>query len=110
MAFVYREDKLNKIRPNTALGPGEYLPISRDIKIKNNNVSAPFESSVKKFKPLYGELNAIRNSTPGPGKYYSDELRIKTKKIWQISDNQILMNLIFLNLNQKKKCFQARKN
>ena len=39
MAFVYRENKLKKIRPNTALGPGEYLPISKEIKIKNNNIN-----------------------------------------------------------------------
>ena len=72
---------MNKIRPNTALGPGEYLPISQEMKIKNNNISAPFESNVQKFKPLYGELNAIRNATPGPGKYYSDDLKIKTRKL-----------------------------
>lgn len=81
MAFVFRENKLKKIRPNTALGPGEYLPISKNKKIKNNNVTAPFESTVQKFNPLYGKLNAIRNSTPGPGKYYTDELRKKTRKI-----------------------------
>ena len=86
MAFVYRENKLKKIRPNTALGPGEYLPISKEIKIKNNNISAPFESTVKKFKPLYGELNAIRNATPGPGKYYSDDLRIKTNKLENLAN------------------------
>ena len=66
MAFVFRENKLKKIRPNTALGPGEYLPISKNKKIKNNNVTAPFESTVQKFNPLYGKLNAIRNSTFTP--------------------------------------------
>ena len=81
MAFIYREEKLKNIRPNTALGPGEYLPISKDKKIKNNNMNAPFESNVKRFNPLYGELNSIRNATPGPGKYYSNELRLKTKKL-----------------------------
>ena len=81
MAFIYREEKLKNIRPNTALGPGEYLPISKDKKFKNNNMNAPFESNVKRFNPLYGELNSIRNATPGPGKYYSNELRLKTKKL-----------------------------
>ena len=86
MAFVYKENKLKNIRPNTALGPGEYLPLSREKKYKNNNISAPFDSSVKKFKSLYGELNAIRNATPGPGKYYTDELRIKTRKIENLAN------------------------
>ena len=81
MAFVYKENKLKNIRPNTALGPGEYLPITQDKKFKKSNILAPFDSSVKKFKSPYGELNAIKNATPGPGKYYTDELRIKTKKI-----------------------------
>ena len=81
MAFVYREEKLKKIRPNTALGPGEYLPQTKSKIIKNNEGRAPFESGVKKFKPLYGELNAIRNATPGPGKYYVDELKSKSSKM-----------------------------
>ena len=63
------------------MGPGEYLPITQDKKFKKSNILAPFDSSVKKFKSPYGELNAIKNATPGPGKYYTDELRIKTKKI-----------------------------
>jgi len=85
MAFVYRENKIQKVRPNTALGPGEYLPISNERKY-NNNISAPFDSSTKKFKSLYGELNAIKNATPGPGKYYNDELRIKTRKIENLAN------------------------
>ena len=80
MAFVFREDKLKKIRPNTSLGPGEYLPQSKTKILKNNDGRAPFESGVKKLKPPYGELNAIRNATPGPGKYYIDDLTVKTKK------------------------------
>ena len=110
MAFVYRGNKLKKIRPNTALGPGEYLPISKDLKFKNNNISAPFESNVKKFKPLYGELNAIRNATPGPGKYYSDELRIKTKKLENLA-NIKQSNLDDLNLyksQSKNNMFSTR--
>ena len=86
MAFVYREDKLKKIRPNTALVPGEYLPQSKKKKFKNNEGRAPFESGVKKFKPLYGELNAIRNGTPGPGKYYIDDLKTKTKKMENLAN------------------------
>ena len=110
MAFVYRDNKLKQIRPNTALGPGEYLPISRDIKIKNNNTSAPFESSVKKFKPLYGELNSIRNATPGPGKYYKDYFRIKTKKIENMA-NIKQSNLDDFNPNntQSKNIFEKEK-
>jgi hypothetical protein len=64
MAFVYRENKLKNVRPNTALGPGEYLPLSKSKIIKNNDGYAPFESGVKKFKPPYGELNLIKNATP----------------------------------------------
>ena len=86
MAFVYREDKLKNIRPNTALGPGEYLPQSKSKILKNNDGRAPFESGVKKFKPLYGELNAIRNITPGPGKYYVDDLKAKTKKMENLAN------------------------
>ena len=81
MAFVYREEKLKKIRPNTALGPGEYIPQSKPKTVKNNNGRAPFESGVKKFKSPYGELNAIRNATPGPGKYYVDDFKLKASKI-----------------------------
>ena len=99
MAFVFRDNKLKKIRPNTALGPGEYLPISKDIKIKN--IGAPFESTVKKFQPLFGELNAIRNATPGPGKYYSDDLRIKIKKLENLA-NIKQSNLDDFNLNKPK--------
>ena len=86
MAFVYRGDKLKNIRPNTALGPGEYLPLSKSKAIKNNNGRAPFESGVKKFKPLYGELNAIKNATPGPGKYYYDDIKIKRKKMENVAN------------------------
>jgi hypothetical protein len=85
MAFVYKENKLKNVRPNTALGPGEYLPLTREKKYRNSTVSAPFDSSVKKFKSLYGELNAIKNATPGPGKYYTDELRMKTRKMENIA-------------------------
>ena len=55
MAFVYREEKLKKIRPNTALGPGQYLPITETKIVKSNVGRARFKSSVKKFKPPFGE-------------------------------------------------------
>ena len=86
MAFVFREDKLKKLRPNTALGPGEYLPQSDSKILKNNDKRVPFDSGVKKFKPLYGELNAIRNATPGPGKYYIDDLKVKTKRMENLAN------------------------
>ena len=103
MAFVYREDKLKRIRPNTALGPGEYLPQSKTKNYKNNSGRAPFESGVKKFKPLYGELNAIRNATPGPGKYYVDKLKAKTKKIENLSNIKLLNYEELDNKNIKSK-------
>ena len=55
MAFVFREEKLKKMRPNTALGPGQYLPITETKIVKSNIGRAPFESRVKKFKPIFGE-------------------------------------------------------
>ena len=45
-----------------------------------------FDSSVKKFQLLYGELISINNSTHGPGKYYIVELKIKTRKIENLSN------------------------
>ena len=36
MAFVYKENKLKNVRPNTALGPGEYLPLTREKKYRNS--------------------------------------------------------------------------
>ena len=111
MAFVYRENKLKKIRPNTALGPGEYLSITKEKKIKNN-ITAPFESNEKKFKSFYGGLNAIRNATPGPGKYYFDELKIKTKKLENLS-NIKRSNLDDFNQNksesEKNICIEKEK-
>ena len=86
MAFVFREEKLKKSRPNTALGPGQYLPITNTKIVKSNAGRAPFESSVKKFKPPYGELSLIKNATPGPGKYYNDYTQNKTKLLQNISN------------------------
>jgi len=49
MAFVYRAPKFKKFRPNTALGPGQYLPITETKIVKSNDGRAPFESSAKNF-------------------------------------------------------------
>ena len=73
MAFVYREKRDLKVRPATALGPGEYLPISSSKLIKTS--VAPFESSTKKFS------NSTRLNTPGPGSYYKDKDLLKTERI-----------------------------
>ena len=73
MAFVYREKRDLKVRPATALGPGEYLPISSSKLIKSS--VAPFESSTKKFS------NSTRLNTPGPGSYYKDKDLLKTERI-----------------------------
>ena len=81
MAFVFREEKLKRIRPNTALGPGQYLPIT-DTKIVKSNVGrAPFESSEKKFKPQFGENYSYKKGTPGPGNYYKNDVEEKSKKL-----------------------------
>ena len=79
MAFVYKEKKDPlKIRPATALGPGQYLPITETKFIKVNDDRAPFESQELKFKPLSG---TIRTNTPGPGTYYQDVDEVKIQKI-----------------------------
>ena len=106
MAFVYKEEKLKNVRPNTAVGPGEYLPLSNSKIIKNNNDRAPFESGVKKFQSLYGDISAIKNATPGPGKYYVDDFKVKTKKIENLanvkfSNQEELNNNNFNSKNEK---------
>ena len=86
MAFVYREEKLKKIRPNTALGPGQYLPITNTKIVKSNVGRAPFESSQKKFKPIFGENYSFRKGTPGPGKYYQDLVENKSRKLENLAN------------------------
>ena len=81
MAFVFREEKLKRIRPNTALGPGQYLPITETKIIKSNVGRAPFESSEKKFKPQFGENYSYKKGTPGPGNYYKNDVEEKSKKL-----------------------------
>ena len=84
MAIVFKEEKLKPIRPNTALGPGQYLPISKSAKHKKNY--APFSSNTKKFQPLHSGFNKqIRDATPGPGKYYNDYFKQKAEKLELIS-------------------------
>ena len=86
MAFVFREEKLKRIRSNTALGPGQYLPIT-DTKIVKSNVGrAPFESSEKKFKPLFGENYSYKKGTPGPGNYYKNDVEEKSKKLENLAN------------------------
>ena len=85
MAFVYRAEKLKKCRPNTALGPGQYLPITETKLVKSNDGRAPFESSVKKFNTIYGESTSKIKSIPGPGKYYQDPVYEKSRKIRNLS-------------------------
>ena len=85
MAFVYRAQKFKKFRPNTALGPGQYLPITQTKLVKSNDGRAPFESSVKKFNTIYGDFPQRINGTPGPGKYYQDPVFEKSRKIRNLS-------------------------
>ena len=84
MAFVYRAQKFKKLRPNTALGPGQYLPITETKLVKSNEGRAPFESSVKKFNTIYGESSKTK-IVPGPGKYYQDPVLEKSRKIKNLS-------------------------
>ena len=86
MAFVYRAPKFKKFRPNTALGPGQYLPITDTKIVKSNDGRAPFESSAKKFYTIYDEINPIlKGGTPGPGKYYKDLVDEKSRKMRNLS-------------------------
>ena len=86
MAFVYREEKLKNVRPNTALGPGQYLPITETKIVKSNVGRAPFESSARKFKPPFGENYSFKKGTPGPGNYYQDSVELKSKKLENIAN------------------------
>ena len=85
MAFVFREPKLKRIRPNTALGPGQYLPITETKLVKSNEGRAPFESSVKKFNTIYEDSCNKLKDNPGPGKYYQDPVNEKTRKLRNLS-------------------------
>ena len=86
MAFVYRAPKFKKFRPNTALGPGQYLPITETKIVKSNDGRAPFESSVKKFYTIYDETSpVVKAGTPGPGKYYKDLVDEKSRKMRNLS-------------------------
>jgi len=85
MAFVYRAQKFKKFRPNTALGPGQYLPITETKFVKSNNGRAPFESSSKKLNTIYGESFSRIKQIPGPGKYYQDPVYEKSRRIRNLS-------------------------
>ena len=86
MAFVYRAPKFKKFRPNTALGPGQYLPITETKIVKSNDGRAPFESSAKKFYTIYDDPSqVIKGATPGPGKYYKDLVDEKSRKLRNLS-------------------------
>ena len=74
MAFVYkaeREASNDKIKTNSDLGPGEYLP---QTEIRRYTVNKePFLSSNKK---VFLKINDV----PGPGAYYHDEVLIQYLK------------------------------
>jgi hypothetical protein len=84
MAFVYREKRDLKVRPATALGPGEYLPLSESKIIKSNKNIAPFESQTKKFS----QTNIL--NTPGPGTYYKDKDQLKIERIQNEAETRLL--------------------
>ena len=74
MAFVYkaeREAANDKIKINSELGPGEYLPQTEIRKYIVNK--EPFLSSNKKV------MQKI-NDVPGPGAYYHDDVLIQYLK------------------------------
>ena len=85
MAFVFRAQKFKKFRPNTALGPGQYLPITQTKIVKSNEGRAPFESSVKKLSTIFGESPSRMKQVPGPGKYYLDPVNEKTRRMRNLS-------------------------
>ena len=85
MAFVFRAQKFKKFRPNTALGPGQYLPITQTKIVKSNDGRAPFESSVKKLSTIFGESPSRMKEVPGPGKYYLDPVNEKTRRMRNLS-------------------------
>ena len=74
MAFVFKSERevtSDKIRTNSILGPGEYLPLTEG---RNYTVNKePFLSSLKEPAPKI-------NDVPGPGAYYHDDTLIKYLK------------------------------
>ena len=75
MAFVYREErKTIEQRPQSSLGPGQYLPITQTRKIKPNK-DAPFETKSQRLK------SAAPNLNPGPGSYYTNDILLKQQKL-----------------------------
>ena len=104
MAFVFREKKVKKIRPNTALGPGQYLPITDTKIIKSNVGRAPFESNVKKLLKIYED----NKNNPGPGIYYKDNLEEKSRIIENLS--KIKYSNQTENLLQEKYLYRTGNN
>ena len=111
MAFVFkseREASTEKIKTNSILGPGEYLPITESRKYIINK--EPFLSS--KREPI-----KKINDYPGPGAYYHDEQLIQYLKNIQnekISEQNDKVHLIAkggsvdLHPNTEKKGFNSK--
>ena len=74
MAFVFKSERevaSDKIKTNSTLGPGEYLPLTEVRKYTVNK--EPFMSSLR-------EPPQKINDVPGPGAYYHDDTLIKYLK------------------------------
>ena len=74
MAFVFKSEREavnEKIKTNTNLGPGEYLPLTEPRKYTVNK--EPFLCSLK-------EPSQKINDVPGPGAYYHDDTLIQYLK------------------------------
>ena len=74
MAFVFKSERDvagEKIKTDSILGPGEYLPLTEPRNYKVNK--EPFLSSLKEPAPKI-------NDVPGPGAYYHDDTLIKYLK------------------------------
>ena len=74
MAFVFKSERevaSDKIKTNSTLGPGEYLPLTEVRKYTVNK--EPFMSSLR-------EPPQKINDVPGPGSYYHDDTLIKYLK------------------------------
>ncbi|MCQ2816182.1 MAG: hypothetical protein MJ252_02840 [archaeon] len=70
------------------LGPGQYLPISRENK-NSNGVSSAFNSKVKRM------FERTRATTPGPGSYYHDSQKDKNKNL---KENEKTLEVIKLGI------------
>ena len=112
MAFVNETERnldFNKNYEENELGPGQYLPITKEKEIKENKI--PFLSSDEKLK--YKE-----NTNPGPGSYYRDitkeeDLKRKENKkmeiINKIDEIKTSNKILSPDDPETKKEFQAEK-